>query len=124
MLQEGLSNSTVASLGVQERLEELAGTTFNSCLLNFYRSGLDHMGYHSDNEPLYGTQPIIGMFRCHDKMTGVYAWRSLHVFVSVEAHCVYGYMYCRVCVIWSSQGLCAALKCRRRSEVQLPAGQW
>ena len=46
---------------VQERVEELAGTTFNSCLLNFYRSGLDHMGYHSDNERLYGSQPIIGM---------------------------------------------------------------
>ncbi len=52
---------------VQERVEELAGTTFNSCLLNFYRSGLDHMGYHSDNERLYGSQPIIGttLFQLH-----------------------------------------------------------
>ena len=49
------------TLGWQERVEELAGTTFNSCMLNFYRSGLDHMGYHSDNERLYGSQPIIGM---------------------------------------------------------------
>lgn len=44
----------------QERIEELAGTSFNSCLLNYYRSGADNMGYHSDNEPLYGRHPTIG----------------------------------------------------------------
>lgn len=35
-------------------MEELSGSTFNSCLLNFYRTGMDHMSFHSDNEPLYG----------------------------------------------------------------------
>ena len=39
----------------QERVEELSGATFNSCLLNFYRTGMDHLSWHSDNEPLYGS---------------------------------------------------------------------
>lgn len=44
----------------QARVEELAGASFNSCLLNLYRDGGDHMGWHSDNEPLYGPEPVIG----------------------------------------------------------------
>jgi alkylated DNA repair dioxygenase AlkB len=34
-------------------------TKFNSVLLNYYRSGNDSMGWHSDNEPELGTNPII-----------------------------------------------------------------
>ena len=45
---------------VQERMEALAGARFNSCLLNLYRDGRDAMGWHSDNEPLYGAAPTIG----------------------------------------------------------------
>ena len=26
----------------------------NSCNLNFYRDGTQHVGWHSDNEPLFG----------------------------------------------------------------------
>ncbi|CAL8467660.1 g7198 [Coccomyxa elongata] len=43
-----------AVLKIKDRVEELSGSTFNSCLLNFYRTGMDHMSFHSDNEPLYG----------------------------------------------------------------------
>ncbi|KAK9909337.1 hypothetical protein WJX75_000723 [Coccomyxa subellipsoidea] len=42
-------------LKIKERVEELSGATFNSCLLNFYRSGNDHLSFHSDNESLYGS---------------------------------------------------------------------
>ena len=47
-------------------MEELAGASFNSCLLNLYRDGGDHMGWHSDNEySYYGRQPTIGgCFSC------------------------------------------------------------
>lgn len=45
---------------VKAKLEAVAGVTFNSCLLNLYRSGADHMGWHSDNEKLYGDDPVIG----------------------------------------------------------------
>lgn len=32
---------------------------FNSCLLNYYPSGSDGMGYHADDEPELGAQPLI-----------------------------------------------------------------
>ena len=32
---------------------------FNSCLLNYYPSGEDGMGYHADNERELGKQPVI-----------------------------------------------------------------
>jgi len=41
------------------RVEDIAGCKFNSCLLNFYRSGDDHLSWHSDNEPEYGENPTI-----------------------------------------------------------------
>jgi alkylated DNA repair dioxygenase AlkB len=34
-------------------------TNFNSCLLNYYPSGDDGMGYHADDERELGEQPII-----------------------------------------------------------------
>ncbi len=44
----------------QERVEALRpNTKFNSCLLNYYRDGNDHLSWHSDNEPLYGPTPTI-----------------------------------------------------------------
>ena len=42
------------------KLQDIAGVEFNSCLLNLYRDGSDHMGWHSDNEKLYGDNPTIG----------------------------------------------------------------
>ena len=48
------------SATLQARLEQETGAIFNSCLLNLYRNGRDHMSYHSDNEALYGAQPVIG----------------------------------------------------------------
>lgn len=47
---------------MQRRVEELSGASFNSCLLNYYRSGGDHLSFHSDNESLYGKEPTIGGF--------------------------------------------------------------
>ena len=32
---------------------------FNSCLLNLYRDGRDAIGWHADNEPLFGPQPVV-----------------------------------------------------------------
>lgn len=33
--------------------------TFNGLLVNCYRDGSDHMGWHSDNEPCNGPEPLI-----------------------------------------------------------------
>lgn len=45
---------------IKERVERLAGTSFNSCLLNLYRDGKDCLSWHSDNEKPYGNMPKIG----------------------------------------------------------------
>lgn len=41
------------------RLREVLGASFNSVLANRYRDGRDRMGWHSDDEPELGPQPII-----------------------------------------------------------------
>jgi len=49
--------STVAQLKAQ--VEAACGTSFNSVLLNRYRSGSDSMGWHADREPELGKRPVI-----------------------------------------------------------------
>ncbi|MFL0798585.1 MAG: alpha-ketoglutarate-dependent dioxygenase AlkB [Cellvibrionaceae bacterium] len=44
---------------LREDLEEATGCGFNSVLLNRYRDGSDSMGWHSDNEPELGSNPVI-----------------------------------------------------------------
>jgi alkylated DNA repair dioxygenase AlkB len=39
---------------VQKLAEQTSGDTFNSCLLNLYHHGQEYMGWHSDDEALYG----------------------------------------------------------------------
>lgn len=42
-----------------EQLATFCGARFNSVLLNRYRDGDDGMGWHSDNEPELGPEPVI-----------------------------------------------------------------
>ncbi len=44
---------------IRRRVEQTCGVVFSSCLLNFYRSGKDSMGWHRDNEPELGQNPVI-----------------------------------------------------------------
>lgn len=46
-------------LALRREVERLTKSTFNSVLLNRYRDGSDRMGFHSDNEPSLGREPII-----------------------------------------------------------------
>ena len=46
-------------LDLRGRMEALAGATFNSVLLNYYRDQRDSMGLHADDEPELGPQPVI-----------------------------------------------------------------
>lgn len=46
-------------LSIKKRAEEIAGVTFNSVLLNYYRDGNDSVAWHSDNEKALGTHPVI-----------------------------------------------------------------
>ncbi len=44
---------------IKHRCETLTGARFNSVLLNYYRDGQDSMGWHQDNEPELGDNPVI-----------------------------------------------------------------
>ncbi|HDS1301530.1 MULTISPECIES: alpha-ketoglutarate-dependent dioxygenase AlkB [Stenotrophomonas maltophilia group] len=44
---------------VREQLQDGNISRFNSVLLNRYRDGGDHMGWHSDDEPELGPAPVI-----------------------------------------------------------------
>lgn len=41
------------------RIEDIAGARFNSMLANLYRNGQDAIGWHADDEPELGPQPLI-----------------------------------------------------------------
>lgn len=44
---------------VRARIDLLTGCTFNAVLLNLYRDGRDGMGWHADDEPELGREPVI-----------------------------------------------------------------
>jgi alkylated DNA repair dioxygenase AlkB len=44
---------------IRERVQALADCEFNSVLLNLYRDGRDGMGWHADDEPELGPDPVI-----------------------------------------------------------------
>ena len=48
-----------ALLRLKQRIEQIVGHPFNSCLANLYENGSQGMGWHSDNERSLGSQPVI-----------------------------------------------------------------
>ena len=46
-------------IDIKRLIESEINYKFNSVLLNFYRSGCDSMGWHSDNEKVLGSNPKI-----------------------------------------------------------------
>lgn len=46
-------------LYIKRAIEQKLSLSFNSVLLNWYRSGEDHMGWHADDEPELGPDPVI-----------------------------------------------------------------
>jgi alkylated DNA repair dioxygenase AlkB len=50
---------TEVLIDIKQRVEKIAGTAFNSVLLNYYRDQRDSMGLHSDDERELGRRPII-----------------------------------------------------------------
>lgn len=51
---------TATLLELKAAVEAVSGIRFNSVLLNLYRDGNDSMGWHSDDEPELGQNPVIG----------------------------------------------------------------
>lgn len=50
---------TAALAGLRSRLQQTCQAPLNSVLANWYRDGADGMGFHGDNEPELGAQPVI-----------------------------------------------------------------
>lgn len=46
-------------LQLHQRVESISGARFNSMLANLYRTGADRIGWHADNEPELGYEPLI-----------------------------------------------------------------
>lgn len=44
---------------IRDRVGALTGVEFNAVLLNLYRDGRDGMGWHADDEPELGRDPVI-----------------------------------------------------------------
>lgn len=50
---------TTALSEVKDAVEAACSVAFNGVLLNRYRSGQDSMGWHADDEPEFGEDPVI-----------------------------------------------------------------
>lgn len=50
---------TVPLLNIKAKLEAKFETSFNECLLNYYRDGKDYMNWHRDNAHALGEYPVI-----------------------------------------------------------------
>ncbi len=57
-------------------VEEAAGASFNSVLLNYYRNERDSMGFHSDDEPELGPRPVIASLSLGEQRTFIMQHRS------------------------------------------------
>jgi len=57
-------------------VEQFAGESFNSVLLNYYRDERDSMGFHSDNEPELGPQPTIASVSLGEERTFVFKHKT------------------------------------------------
>ncbi len=51
---------TPTLLDLKRKVQAISDVGFNSVLLNLYRDGSDSMGWHSDDEPELGQNPVIG----------------------------------------------------------------
>jgi alkylated DNA repair dioxygenase AlkB len=63
-------------LAVKDCVEQACNHTFNSVLLNYYRDGHDSMGFHSDNEPELGGNPVIASLSLGDTRVFVLKHKS------------------------------------------------
>ncbi len=57
---------TPTLLSLKQRIEAEAGADFNSMLLNLYRDGKDSIGFHADDEPELGVNPVIASLSLGD----------------------------------------------------------
>jgi len=54
---------------VKQCVEAAVGSAFNSVLINYYRDNRDSIGFHSDDEPELGKQPVIASLSLGEERT-------------------------------------------------------
>ena len=64
-------------LAIKSRVETATGSSFNSVLLNYYRDNRDSIGFHSDDEPELGAQPVIASLSLGDDRIFVFKHKRL-----------------------------------------------
>jgi alkylated DNA repair dioxygenase AlkB len=57
---EMMNNMTPALEEIKQKVDSQSGVVFTSVLLNLYRTGMDSVSWHRDNEKEYGSNPVIG----------------------------------------------------------------
>jgi alkylated DNA repair dioxygenase AlkB len=67
---------------LRDRCSVDSGAEFNSCLVNLYRDGRDSMGWHADDEPELGHEPVIASLSLGD--TRVFRMRHKETKTVVE----------------------------------------
>ncbi|MEF1310624.1 alpha-ketoglutarate-dependent dioxygenase AlkB [Vibrio mytili] len=73
---------------LKQRCESIAQEPFNSVLANLYRNGQDSMGWHQDNEPELGTNPVIASLNLG--ATRRFLLRNLHCKTQIEYELSHG----------------------------------
>ncbi|AUI87626.1 alpha-ketoglutarate-dependent dioxygenase AlkB [Vibrio azureus] len=67
---------------LKAKCEAVAHVSFNSVLANLYRNGQDSMGWHQDNEPELGMNPVIASVNLGESRR--FLLRNLHCKTQIE----------------------------------------
>ena len=79
-----------ALAAVRERVAQACGAPFNSVLANLYRDGRDAMGWHSDDEPELGREPVIASLSLGAERRFVFRRKSSRGPAALELHLPHG----------------------------------
>jgi alkylated DNA repair dioxygenase AlkB len=71
-------------LAIRENVEHAAKAKFNGVLLNYYRDHNDRMGFHSDDEPELGPNPVIASLSLGEERTFVLKHKARKELKSVK----------------------------------------
>ncbi|MGZ3236453.1 MAG: alpha-ketoglutarate-dependent dioxygenase AlkB family protein [Burkholderiaceae bacterium] len=75
---------TALLFDLKNRVESIAGTAFNSVLLNYYRDNRDSMGFHSDDEHELGNQPVIASLSLGEERTFILKHKTVRTLKPVH----------------------------------------
>ena len=71
---------------IRVKIERTLNYAFNSVLVNWYRNGEDYVGWHADNEPELGAQPLIASLSLGASRTFSYKHKKFPLQGCVELH--------------------------------------